>query len=295
MNEVPEAIARWLEQKRRRDRTTAAVLSVLALSCGTVVFLFTALLIYTVLSLLTGAAFGHSTPLLALAAAGFTALFFARIMKSRRRHPDLDLDPLGLWIIKDLLSIGPRLFLEGLHQVRCYGDLGELNVDACSRALAYLARQNAKVTREELLRHCPQLSWDRLSKQLLYLDGVLFLGDDASRITLMDPFRLLLRSMLGPEPLRPKTKPEPAPASEPAPVNEPETLSPYEILGLTASASLLEIKAAYRKRIKACHPDLFAGMDPKARALAERWTKALNAAYAALNPRGKGARPTPAR
>jgi len=47
----------------------------------------------------------------------------------------------------------------------------------------------------------------------------------------------------------------------------------------------VEIKRAYRKRVKECHLDLFAGMDQQAKALAERWTKALNAAYATLNPR----------
>jgi curved DNA-binding protein CbpA len=69
------------------------------------------------------------------------------------------------------------------------------------------------------------------------------------------------------------------------PVNAPEQLSAYEILGLSPSASLAEIKTAYRKRVRTCHPDLFAESDEQARALAERWTKALNAAYATLNPR----------
>ena len=41
-------------------------------------------------------------------------------------------------------------------------------------------------------------------------------------------------------------------------MNEPERLSAYEILGLSPSASLVEIKTAYRKRVRACHPDLFA-------------------------------------
>jgi DnaJ like chaperone protein len=77
------------------------------------------------------------------------------------------------------------------------------------------------------------------------------------------------------------------------PVTEPEKLSAYEILGLSPSASAAEIKRAYRKRVKECHPDLFAGMDEQARALAERWTKALNAAYATLKPRHLDARPSP--
>ncbi len=77
------------------------------------------------------------------------------------------------------------------------------------------------------------------------------------------------------------------------PVIDPEKLNAYEILGLRPSAPVEEIKKAYRKRVKECHPDLFAGMDEQARALAERWTRALNAAYATLNPRRRGgARPS---
>jgi DnaJ-domain-containing protein 1 len=143
--------------------------------------------------------------------------------------------------------------------------------------------------------HCPQLSWERIREQLALLDGVLFLGKDASRVTLMGPFRLRLRWMLEQgqgagkeqEPARPRPEPPP----QPVPVNEPEKLSPYEILGLPPSASVLEIKMAYRKRVKECHPDLFAGMDQQAKALAERWTRALNAAYETLNPRHPGTGP----
>jgi DnaJ domain len=289
MNEGPEAIVRWLEQKRRAGRASAAVLSVLALGSGAAVFLLTTFLLYTVLSLVCGA-FTHSVFLPGLAAFGLTTGFYVHTLKSRREELDLYLDPMGYWIIKDISSFGPRLILEGLRQVRCCGQLGELNVAACARALAYLAAQNAAVACEDLIRHCSQLSWESLKEQLLWVDGVLFLGEDASRVTLMEPFRLLLRAMLQQaqqsaarrqEPAQPKPEPPP----EAAPVNEPEKLSAYEILGLSPSASFVEIKAAYRKRVKACHPDLFAEMDEQARALAERWTKALNAAYATLNRR----------
>jgi DnaJ-domain-containing protein 1 len=295
MNEVSEAIASWLERKRRTDRASAAVIALLALGSGTAVFLLATFVIYTVLSIVCGA-FVHSV-WLGLAAFGLTAGFFAHIMNRWQDGPELGLDPMGYWIIKDICSIGPRLILEGLRQVRSCGLLGELNVAACARALAYLAAQNAAVTSEDLMRHCPQVPWERLREQLSLLDGVLFLGEDASRLTLMDPFRLRLRWMLeqeqrigkGPEPARPK--PEPPPPA--VPVNEPEKLSAYEILGLSPSASVAQIKMAYRKRIKECHPDLFAGMDQQARALAERWTKALNAAYATLNPRHRDASPKP--
>ena len=103
--------------------------------------------------------------------------------------------------------------------------LGELNVEACARALAYLAGQNAAVTWQDLMGHCPQLPWPRLRDQLSLLGGVLFLGEDEARLTLMDPFRLRLRWMLEQEPAR--TRPEPTPQA--VPVNEPETLSAFSV------------------------------------------------------------------
>lgn len=298
MNEVSEAIARWLEQKRRTERASATVISLLALGSGVAVFLLTALLVYIILSIVCGA-FVRSVPWMGLVALGLTAGIFVCSMKGRQDERQLGLDPTGFWILKDICSVGPRLILEGLRQVRCCGQLGELNVPACARALAYLAGQNAAVTCQDLILHCPQLPWPRLREQLVLLDGVLFLGEDAARLTLMDPFRLRLRWMLerdqqagkGQEPARPR--PEPAPRA--VSVNEPEKLGAYEILGLSTSASVGEIKRAYRKRLKECHPDLFAGMDQQAKALAERWTRALNAAYATLNPRHGGAGPSSTR
>jgi len=257
-----------------------------------------ALAIYIVLSIVAGTV-TRLVPWLSLLAPGLTVVIFVRSMRGWQADPDLKLDPMGYWIIKDICSVGPRLILEGLRQVRCCGQLGELNVAACARALAYLAEQNAAVPWQDLMEHCPQLPGPRLREQLSLLDGVLFLGEDAARVTLMDPFRLRLRWMLEQdrksgkwhEPARPK--PEPTPQA--VPVNDPEKLSAYEILGLSPSASAAEIKTAYRKRVKECHPDLFAGMDQQAQALAERWTKALNAAYATLNPRHGAARPNSTR
>ena len=285
MNEGSEAIARWLEQKRRANRASAAVISVLALGSGAVVFLLATLLIYTLLTIVCSA-FSYSIPWPGLVALGLTAGIFVRSMKGRQDERQPGLDPMGFWVLKDICSVGPRLILEGLRQVRCCGQLGELNVAACARALTYLAGQNRAVTWQDLVLHCPQLPWPRLREQLSLLDGVLFLGEDLARVTLMDPFRLRLRWMLEQEPTRPR--PEPTPQG--VQVSEPETLGAYEILGLSPSASVAEIKTAYRKRVKECHPDLFAGMDQQAKALAERWTKALNAAYATLNPRHGRAR-----
>ena len=294
MKDGSEAIARWLEQKRRTDRAWAIAICVFALGGGTAVFLLTNLLIYTFVRILSVASV-HSELLSWVVALGLTTWSYARIMKNRRHPLDLVLDPAGLWIIKDLYSIGPRLLLEGLRELRCCAQLGEMNVAVSASALAFLAAKNAAVPWHELSAHCAQVPWKRLREELSLLDGVLFLGDDGSRVTLMEPVRLLLRSMLPPQQKtagkRPQPKqagPEPAPAA--TPVTEPEKLSDYEVLGLLPSASWAEIRSAYRKRVKACHPDLFAETDEQTRALAERWTKALNAAYATLKSRQRGSK-----
>lgn len=282
MNGVSKALAQWLEQKRRADRISAAVLAALALGSGALIFLLAGLVVYTLLSVVGGV----FVRCVGLAAIALLAWRLTCEVKRRQDTRELGLDPLGYWIIRDIASIGPRLVLEGLRQVRCFELLGEMSVPACSRALNYLAGKDAAVTWDDLASHCSSLPPDRLREQLSLVEGILFLGENSARVTLMDPFRLLLRQLLGQtdpagswhEPNRPKPAPPPSAVSS----KEPEHLSAHEILGIPTSASAAQIKTAYRKRIKACHPDLFARMDPQAQAMAERWTKALNAAYATL-------------
>jgi len=150
VNEGSEAIARWLEQKRRTERAWATVLSVLAFGCGAAAFLVTTVLIYAVVRAISIAS-DYSEIISEVVAWGLTTWSYARIMKKRRHALDVELDPMGLWIFKDLYSIGPRLLLEGLHQIRHCAQLGELNVAACARILTYLAGKNAAVARDELM------------------------------------------------------------------------------------------------------------------------------------------------
>lgn len=53
----------------------------------------------------------------------------------------------------------------------------------------------------------------------------------------------------------------------------------HEVLGIAATASEAEIKAAYREAIKGYHSDRVASLGPKLRALAEEESKRINAAY----------------
>jgi nitric oxide reductase large subunit len=166
MNETPEAIVRWLEQKRRTQRAWAAVICLFALGCGAGVFLVTSVMIYGVMRAISFT-YVHSELASVSVALGLTSWAYARVMKRRREEFNLELDPMGLWIIRDLYSVGPRLLLEGLRQLRCCAELGELNVAASARILTYLARKNAAVTRDELMAHCAQVPWERLKAQLL--------------------------------------------------------------------------------------------------------------------------------
>jgi len=53
----------------------------------------------------------------------------------------------------------------------------------------------------------------------------------------------------------------------------------YEVLGVSSDASIEEIKVAYKKKVSMYHPDKVSNMGPEFNVIAERKTKAINAAY----------------
>jgi DnaJ like chaperone protein len=156
--------------------------------------------------------------------------------------------------------------------------LVRLDIEACAKVLSYLAAKTKSVSRAELLEAFPELIWSRLIAQLRLIEGILFLRADVSRLALTSALRLELHQFVV-QTEKSDTFEEAVP---PVSVTEPEKLAPYEILGVAPTASAAEIKIAYRRRVKECHPDHFAGADADSRELAEEWTKALNAAYETL-------------
>ena len=74
-------------------------------------------------------------------------------------------------------------------------------------------------------------------------------------------------------------------ASTPTIVQQESFKSPYEILQISISASIEEIKIAYRKMASMYHPDKVAHLAPEFREMAERKMKEINIAYEALKSR----------
>lgn len=83
---------------------------------------------------------------------------------------------------------------------------------------------------------------------------------------------------------RRRPAPEPQPRRTPPPRRDPvppaiEQRSAHELLGVAPGAAADEIRKAYRKALKLCHPDRVANLDPEIQDVAHRKAKALRRAY----------------
>jgi hypothetical protein len=207
-----------------------------------------------------------------LAVVAVAALFMDCI---RAERDDMAIIP--LWFAREFFHMGPRVIFDGWSELERAHQLSRVDTDMCAQLLGYLVNRTTPTRRDELLRLFPIWRWDDMVRNLRMIEGVIIFRDNSS-VSLLTPLRLELRQLLAHFPKTEIPREEP----EPVPVGEPHRLSAHEILGVSMSATVAEIKAAYRNRIKECHPDRFANTDAQSRALAEEWTKALNAAYAEL-------------
>ncbi len=271
-------IEAWLRKTRRRNLLAAALLGSFALAVGACLFALTSWLGWLAVQAVLASLLANWSLALHLSLI-FTPVLIALCLVDAARCDRDDVSLFPLWALREFLHCGPWAMRDGGKSLWRAARLTRLDVPACVKVLSVLASQRNSVSAEELQRRLPELNWTALPSQLRLIEGVLLLRHDNSRIVLTEPLRWQLRGMklarVG-EPIRVVVEPEPEV------VIEPENLQPHELLGVSPSASLQEIKTAYRTRIKECHPDRFPAMDPTARAQAERWSKLLNAAYRTL-------------
>ena len=208
----------------------------------------------------------------------FAVLAVAALFVDCIRAERDDMGIIPLWLAREYFHMGPRIIFDGASELARARQLSGIDAPMCAQLLTYLITRTTPTRREELLRVFPIWTWDAMVRQLRMIEGVIVFRNEMS-VSLLTPLRLELHQLLSHFPSEEIPQAEP----EAVPVEEPRRLSAHEILGVAADATMAEIKAAYRNRIKECHPDRFANTDGKSRALAEEWTKALNAAYAELN------------
>ena len=187
--------------------------------------------------------------------------------------------------IEDLLFIGPRLFNATFGHVRnAYLQL-HLDTGSCAKLLCVLLSRNSRFSFQELNVKSGLRNTLELFPQLHFVEGVVFLPSHPAGLSLTEDLRKELFELFRRSYRPVKEKPvEEAQTSKEEEADEasaaaPGLDSPYLVLGLTERATLEQIKTAYRKKIKECHPDKFARLGDEWRKMAEEKAKLLNIAY----------------
>jgi hypothetical protein len=191
---------------------------------------------------------------------------------------------------QQLLYTGPQWLASAISMFYKSVTLLRMDIGSCAKILLILFEKGSRVSFIELAQRVPEINGVKIFPQLRDIAGVIFLQNEPTGISITSDLRRELARVLGvkiqaePRPrfYRETKSSRPPPRTPPPKPAAEELTGPHKILGVPRSASLAEIKAAYRKQIKQCHPDRFATLNKDWQQLAEQRAKAVNAAYATL-------------
>jgi DnaJ like chaperone protein len=183
-------------------------------------------------------------------------------------------------IIADVIFTGPRLIHFAVASFQQVFRLARADRTDATAMLAFLTSRLHRTALVELAQLLPGRDPMIALVLLQELDLVLFLGQDPVGVILRLDARAELDELPGTIRGFDSVPPEEPQIDDPA--EDDEDLKYYVLLGIHSPASPSDIKAAYRARIKQCHPDKFAGRGPEFRRMAEERTKELNEAYEVL-------------
>lgn len=180
-------------------------------------------------------------------------------------------------LIAQVLEICPWLLNEAWAvSQRCRLYL-RTDAEACTLVLCRLASRPGRVSFRELSSIIAGHDPFRVFPMLKEMGGIVLLFKEPQGLSLTAELRAELRELLG------ERFPEHEPEERAEILETPaDALDSWQILGVPCGASLEDVKTAYRKAIKLCHPDRFATMGGEIAKLAEERTKILNAAYEEL-------------
>ncbi len=176
----------------------------------------------------------------------------------------------------DLLLSGPRLIMAAGRALRRCHRLFFVDLRRLALGVSSLASRTSPASLSDLVAESPHSSPEGVLTDLLALQAVILLRPNPPLITLDPDLREEILHRFG------RAVPEAESDRKSPPVGTGPDAALLALFGLPPSASRDDLRTAFRKTMKQCHPDLFSGASETVRQAAEQKTQELLAAYETL-------------